>query len=241
MPFFFDPTMVLLLPAIALAVWAQYKVKSTYAKFARVPNTRGMSGADVARAILADAGVSLSQDSQDGGRGQSCGIECIGGKLTDHYDPRARVLRLSEEVHDGTSIAALGIAAHEVGHAVQHAKMYGPLALRNVIYPVCSIGSTLAFPLFLIGMFLPAGLGQLAIQAAVILFSLAVVFTVLTLPVEFDASRRAVRALASGGYLTTDELAGAKKVLRAAAMTYVAAAAMAVLELLRMLFLSQRR
>ena len=241
MPLFFDPTMVLLLPAIALAVWAQYKVKSTYAKFAQVPNTRGMTGAEVARAILADAGVSLSQDSRDGGRGQSCGIECIGGHLTDHYDPRARVLRLSEEVHDGTSIAALGIAAHEVGHAVQHAKMYGPLALRNVIYPVCSIGSTLAFPLFIIGMFLPAGLGLLAIKAAVVLFSLAVVFTVLTLPVEFDASRRAVRALASGGHLTNDELAGAKKVLRAAAMTYVAAAAMAVMELLRMVFLSQRR
>lgn len=240
MPLFFDPTMVLLLPAIALAIWAQYKVKSTYAKFAQVPNMRGMSGADVAQAILADAGVSLSQDPQNGVRGQSCGIECIGGHLTDHYDPRARVLRLSEEVHNGTSIAALGIAAHEVGHAVQHAKMYGPLALRNIIYPVCSVGSTLAFPLFILAMFLPAGLGQTAMQAAVILFSLAVVFTVLTLPVEFDASRRAVRALASGGYLTNDELAGAKKVLRAAAMTYVAAAAMAVMELLRMLFLSRR-
>jgi hypothetical protein len=241
MPFFFDSTMLLLLPAFILAIWAQFKVKSTYAKFAQVPNKRGLTGADVAKAILADAGVSLGAGARETGRGQSCGIECIGGHLTDHYDPRARVLRLSEEVHNGTSIAALGIAAHEVGHAVQHAKMYGPLALRNIVYPVCSIGSTLAFPLFFIGLFLPAALGHLAIQGAIILFALAVFFTVLTLPVEFDASRRAVRALSSGGYLTQDELSGAKKVLTAAAMTYVAAAAMAIMQLLRMVLVAQRR
>jgi Zn-dependent membrane protease YugP len=241
MPLFFDSSMLLLLPAIALAIWAQFKVKSTYAKFAQVPNKRGITGADVAKAILTDAGVSLGTGSRDSVRGQSCGIECIGGHLTDHYDPRARVLRLSEDVHNGTSIAALGIAAHEVGHAVQHAKMYGPLALRNIVYPLCSIGSTLAFPLFFVGLFLPVGLGNLVIQGAIVLFSLAVFFTVLTLPVEFDASRRAVRALSSGGYLTQDELGGAKKVLTAAAMTYVAAAAMAIMQLLRMVLLAQRR
>ncbi len=241
MPLFFDSTMLLLLPAIALALWAQFKVKSTYARFSQAPNARGLTGADVAKAILSDAGVSLDTGARGPVNAQSCGIECIGGHLTDHYDPRARVLRLSEEVHDGTSIAALGIAAHEVGHAVQHAKMYGPLALRNIVYPICSIGSTLAFPLFFIGFFLPVGLGQTVIQAAIVLFSLAVFFTLLTLPVEFDASRRAIRALSTGGYLTQEELGGAKKVLNAAAMTYVAAAAMALMELVRMLLLSQRR
>lgn len=241
MPLFFDSTMLLLVPTIALAIWAQYKVKSTYAKFAQVPNRRKLTGAAVAKAILNDSGITLSSGARGMNNNLSCGVECIGGNLTDHYDPRARMLRLSEDVYHGTSIAALGIAAHEVGHAVQHAKMYGPLALRNIVYPVCSIGSTLAFPLFLVGFFLPVGLGQPVIQAAIVLFSLAVFFTLLTLPVEVDASKRAMRALASGGYLTDDELGGAKKVLSAAAMTYVAAAAMALMQLVRMVLLSQRR
>jgi Zn-dependent membrane protease YugP len=241
MPFmFFDPTMILLLPALAFAIWAQFKVKSTYAKYAEIGNHNRLRGADAAELILRNENVTLgTADTYRHGR--SSGIECIGGHLTDHYDPRSRILRLSEDVYNGASIAAVGIAAHEAGHSIQHAKMYGPMMLRNVVYPLCSIGSTLAFPLFFIGLFLPAGLGHSVIQAAIVLFSLAVFFTVLTLPVEFDASRRALRALAGGGYLTDEELLGAKKVLNAAAMTYVAAAAMAISELVRMLLIADRR
>jgi len=239
MPFLlFDPTMVLLIPALLLALWAQYKVKAAYARFSKVGTRSGMTGADVVRLILGEAGISLSQGN--GGAG-TCGLEAIGGQMTDHYDPRSRTLRLSDDVYNGRSVAALGIAAHEVGHAIQHAKMYSPLMLRNVVYPVCSLGSTLAFPLFFIGLFVPVGLGHVMMQAAILLFSLAVFFTVLTLPVEFDASRRALKALAHGGYLEEDELAGARSVLRAAAMTYVAAAAMALLQLVRMLLIANRR
>jgi Zn-dependent membrane protease YugP len=147
------------------------------------------------------------------------------------------MLNLSQDVYYGKSIAALGIAAHEVGHAIQHARLYGPLALRNVIYPVCGIGSSLAFPLFIVGLFARSGV---LMQVAIALYTFAVFFTLLTLPVEFNASRRALRALASGGHLTPDELAGARKVLSAAALTYVAAAAMAALQLVRMLILSRR-
>jgi len=241
MPFlFFDPTMILLIPALMLAVWAQMKVKSTYARFAQVGNRAGLTGADVAGLVLRDAGVRLSR-RPEADDGRSCGLECIDGNLTDHYDPRSRTLRLSRDVYYGRSVAALGIAAHEAGHAIQHAKMYSPLMLRSVVYPVCSIGSTLAFPLFFLGFFLPVHLGHVVMQVAIAFFTLSVFFTLLTLPVEFNASNRALRALADGGYLVDDELVGAKKVLGAAAMTYVAAAAMAALQLVRMLLLAQAR
>ncbi|HOT52019.1 MAG TPA: zinc metallopeptidase, partial [Candidatus Hydrogenedentes bacterium] len=170
--------------------------------------------------------------------GVACGLAAIPGELTDHYDPRTRMLNLSEDIYYGRSIAALGIAAHEVGHAIQHAQLYGPLALRNIIYPVCGLGSTLAFPLFFIGLI--ANFGVL-MQVAILLFTLAVFFTVLTLPVEFNASRRALLALENGGYLTADELYGARKVLSAAAMTYIAAAAMAIMQLIRMLLIARSR
>ena len=236
--FFFDSTIILILPALALALWAQYKVKSTYAKYAKVGNRAGLTGADVARHILRDAGVET--DLGYGSRsGNAVSIEAIGGQLTDHYDPRSRTLRLSQGVYNGTSVAALGIAAHEVGHAIQHAKTYAPLALRGIMYPVSSIGSTLAFPLFFIGFFIP-GLGRMFMLAAIALFTVAVLFTLVTLPVEFNASSRAVKALSHGGYLVEDELAGAKKVLTAAAMTYVAAAAMAIMQLVRMVILADR-
>ena len=239
-PFFFDPTMVLVIPALLLAMWAQFKVKSTYTRFARVSNRAGLTGADVAARILRDGQVALtSQPEAHGGR--VCGLECIGGQLTDHYDPRSRTLRLSQEVYHGRSVAALGIAAHEVGHALQHADAYAPLALRSFFYPLSSIGSSLAFPLFILGFFLPVGLGHWVIQAAIALFMLALLFTLITLPVEFNASRRALKALANGGYLAEDELSGARKVLGAAAMTYVAAALMAVMQLIRMLLLAQSR
>lgn len=238
--FFFDRTMVLIIPALLLAVWAQIKVKSTYARFSRIGTRAGLTGAEVAQRILRDADVTLAGDGSYGRAGAS-GIECIGGSLTDHYDPRTRTLRLSQDVFYGQSVAALGIAAHEVGHAIQHARMYSPLMLRNVIYPVCSLGTTLAFPLFFLGFFLPVGLGYVVMRGAILLFAMAVFFTVLTLPVEFNASRRALHALADGGYLTEDELTGARKVLSAAALTYVAAATMAVLQLVRMLLIAQSR
>ena len=236
--YFWDPTFLLLIPAMLLAVWAQVKVKSAYAKYSKVNVRSGLTGADVAQLILQDAKIPISNNAQSYPSNVACGLACIPGRMTDHYDPRTRVLNLSEDVYYGRSIAALGIAAHEVGHAIQHARLYSPLALRNIVYPVCNIGSTLAFPLFFIGFLVHFGV---LMQLAVVLFTLAVFFTVLTLPVEFNASRRALLALSHGGYLEAEELAGARKVLSAAAMTYVAAAAMAILQLVRMLILSRGR
>ena len=235
--FFLDSTILIIVPALIFALWAQYKVKSTYKKYAQVASQSGMTGADVARAILAQEDIALVSNPTAMPEGSACGLMAIPGHLTDHYDPRDRILRLSEEVYHGRSVASLGIAAHEVGHAIQHARLYSPLMMRNIVYPVCNVGSTLAFPLFFIGFLFsfPA-----LLQIGIFLFTLSVFFTVLTLPVEFNASSRAMRALASGGYLSQDELYGARKVLSAAAMTYVAAAAMAILQLVRMIFLSNR-
>ena len=237
---FFDPTMLLVLPAFLLAMWAQMKVKTTYARFSRVANRAGLTGADVAKLILDDAGLSVSSGAGDA-TSQSCGLECIGGSLTDHYDPRSRTLRLSQDIYHGRSVAALGIAAHEVGHAIQHARLYSPLMLRNMVYPVCSLGSTLAFPLFFIGLILPIAGGQVLMQAGIWLFAASVFFTLVTLPVEFNASRRALKALSHGGYLSTEEMSGARKVLTAAALTYVAAAAVAIMNLIRLLIIADRR
>ncbi len=236
--FYLDSTIILLIPPMLLALWAQFKVKSTYAKYSQVGVRSGLSGADVAELILRGENIPISNRAESYPGNVACGISAIPGHLTDHYDPRTRMLNLSEDVYYGKSIAALGIAAHEVGHAIQHARLYGPLALRNVIYPVCNIGSSLAFPIFFAGFLFSSGM---LMQVAIALFTFAVFFTVLTLPVEFNASRRALRVLASGGYLTGDELAGARKVLTAAAMTYVAAAAMAVMQLVRMLILARDR
>jgi len=242
MPFgFFDPTIVLLLPAFAFALWAQHKVKSTYAKYSQISTRAGLTGAQVAQHVMHDADVPALSNAHGLRSSDAVGLEATPGHLTDHYDPRSRTLRLSDEVYNGQSVAALGIAAHEVGHAIQHNRAYAPLMVRNVVYPVCSIGSMGAFPLFFIGLFMPAGLSETMLLAAIGLFTLAVFFSVLTLPVEFDASRRAVNALASGGYLTADELTGAKKVLNAAALTYVAATAMAVTNLVRMVLIANSR
>lgn len=234
----FDPTFILLLPALLLALWAQIKVKSAYARYSQVGTRSGLTGSEVAQLILRDAGVSNAGSWRAAGDGAGCSIEPIPGELTDHYDPRSRTLRLSEAVYYGRSIAALGIAAHEVGHAIQHARMYAPLMLRSLVYPASSFGSFLAWPLFIIGLIAAS---PLLIKAGILLFTCAVLFTVVTLPVEFNASNRALRALANGGYLAEDELVAARKVLSAAALTYVAAAAMAILQLLRMLVLARGR
>lgn len=223
---FYDPTFLLIIPALILALYAQFKVKSTYEKYAKVASARGYTGAQVARYILDDY------------RLQNVAVEATPGELTDHYDPQKRKLCLSEAIYGSNSVAALGIAAHEAGHAIQDVKAYAPLKLRNGLVPVTNLGTTLAFPLFLIGLF--ANLPQF-MDLGIILFSLAVVFSVITLPVEFNASRRAIRVLADGNFLMPNELGMAKEVLNAAALTYVAATAMAVMNLVRLLALRNSR
>ncbi len=228
-PFMFHPSTLLLIPAIILAVWAQARVKSAYHKYARIATRSHITGAEAARQILHTAGIGQLP------------IEPIAGEMTDHYDPGKKVVRLSHDVYHGTSIAAVGIAAHEVGHALQDANGYAPMHLRQAIYPVSRIGSTLAFPMILIGIFFEFSGSALLINLGIWLFTAAVAFTLITLPVEFNASTRALKALAGGGYLSQDELAGVRKVLRAAALTYVAAAAVAIVQLIRLLLIARGR
>jgi len=223
---FLESTMLLLIPAVVFAMYAQHKVKSTYRKYLEVPSARGLSGAEAARQLLDAAGLS------------QVGIEVIDGELNDHYDPRVRKLRLSRLNHEGSSVAALGVACHEAGHALQHAKGYAPLQLRQVIFPVASFGSKLAMPLFLMG-FLFSFPALMDIGIAVYL--VAAFFSVLTLPVEFDASKRAVTLLNRHGIVSTQESGHVKAVLNAAALTYVAAALMAVLQIVRLLILRRGR
>lgn len=224
-PFYYDPTYILLLPAIILAIYAQTKVQSTFQRFLRVRASSGMTGAQVARALLDKNNLS------------DVTVEIVPGHLTDHYEPRTKKLRLSPEVYHGTSLAALGVAAHETGHAAQHAQEYIPLNLRNAIFPVARFGSNLAFPLFFIGLLFGRG-GTFLMDVGILLFTFAVLFQVVTLPVEFNASKRALAMLESEGYLLRgQEVAGARKVLNAAALTYLAATAMAVLQLFRLLLL----
>jgi Zn-dependent membrane protease YugP len=217
------------LPAIILSAWASWRIHSAFARYQQVPARRGLTGADVARRLLDDQGA---HDVQ---------IEAVPGRLVDHYDPRTRVLRLSSDVYAGRSVAALGVAAHEAGHALQHAQGYGPIHLRAALVPIASLGSNLSWIMFIIGIMLYAALpalGQGLIIGGIILFSCFVLFTLVTLPVEFDASRRAVLALEQGGFLDADELVGARRVLRAAADTYLAAALSAILQLLYLLIRS---
>ena len=225
-----DSTMLLIVPALLLALWAQYKVKSTFSKFSKVPASCGLTGGQVAERLLRDGGIPEVE------------VEAIAGSLTDHYDPRVKKLRLSESIYANKSVAALGVAAHETGHALQHKQAFGAFQLRQSIVPVANIGSTLAFPLFLVGMFLGSGgLGRSLMDLGILLFSGAVLFSVVTLPVEFNASSRALALLRDRGYLVQTEVGQAKKVLNAAALTYVAATAMAVLQLVRLLILRGER
>jgi uncharacterized protein len=220
--FFWDPTYIIVLPAILLALYAQLRVRSTYGKYSQVPTANGLTGSEAAAEILRRHGL------------PGLRIERIDGTLTDHYDPRTRVLRLSSGVYDGSSVAAVGVAAHESGHALQHAENYGPLALRSAIVPVTQFGSWLAWPIFMLGFFFHSGTFM---ELGILVFSAFVAFTVITLPVEFDASRRALRVLGAEHLVTEAELRGVRAVLGAAALTYVAAAATAMLELLRLLLL----
>ena len=222
---YFDPTVILLLPAIIISFFAQVKINSTYNKYSRVKTTNGYTGMQVARMILDGAGLFDVR------------IEMVNARLGDHYDPSSRVLRLSPEVYNNPTIAAAGIAAHEVGHAIQHKESYKPLVIRNSIVPVVNISSNISWVLFFIGLLLGfRGLTALGI----LLFSAVVIFQLITLPVEFNASNRALRILESRGILYGNEIKDAQKVLGAAAMTYVAATLMAVSQLIRLIALSNR-
>ena len=223
---FLDSTFLLLIPALILSFWAQAKVSSAFERFSRVAASSRLTGSAVARKILDRAGL------------QDVEVERIGGTLSDHYDPRAKVLRLSPQVHDSYSVAALGVAAHEVGHAIQHDTGYAALGIRNLIWPAANLGSNGGPFLFLIGLFLRQGF---LMDLGIILFFVAVIFYLVTLPVEFDASSRAMGLLESGGYITREEVGPTRAVLSAAAWTYVAAALMAVSQLLRLLLLRSRR
>lgn len=227
--FYFDYTFWLLVPALIFALYAQSKVKSTYAHFSRLASSSRMTAAEAVEEILKYSPASNVR------------VERVPGHLTDHYDPRTRVLRLSESVYDSPSIAALGVAAHEAGHAIQHAQGYAFLVLRNAIYPIASLGSNLAFPLFFFGLIFSRSGANILMDIGILLFTGAVAFTVITLPVEFDASRRALAILRERGFLNAKELEGARKVLQAAALTYVAATAMAAIQLLRMILIRQSR
>lgn len=227
MPFIygFDYTYIIyVLPALIFAMWAQYNVQSTFKKYSKVASERGMTGYDAARRILDANGLHHVR------------IEQVAGDLTDHYDPKANVIRLSDTVHSVSSVAAVGVAAHEAGHAVQYAEGYSPIKIRTAIIPITRIGSNLAFPLVLLGLLFSA---PLLAGIGVILFGAAVLFQLVTLPVEFNASSRAIAALSDSGM--SDEAVGdAKKVLRAAAMTYVAALATAIGNFLRLLTIANR-
>ena len=219
----YDPTMLLVLPALLLALWAQFRVQLTFRKYSRVQSQQGWTAAQMAADLLERSGLSDVR------------IERVRGSLTDHYDPRDNTLRLSETVYDSSSIAALGVAAHECGHAMQEAEGYKPLRIREKIVPVAQIGSWAAMPLFVLGLVMS---WEPLLTAGIIVFSLVVAFYLVTLPVEFDASGRALEQLEGGGYLSSAETDDAGRVLRAAALTYVAAALQAVLQLLRLLVLA---
>lgn len=224
--FFYDWTMIILLPAIILTIFAQSRVSSTYHKYAKVRARSGYSAYDVARRMLDMNGL---RDVQ---------IEQVRGNLTDHYDPRGRVLRLSESTYHSASVAAIGVAAHECGHALQDAEAYMPLRLRGALVPVANFGSQASWILIILGLFLSSAN---LIAIGVVAFAVVVVFQMVTLPVEFNASTRALAALEGGGFLEQDEVAQTNKVLRAAALTYVAAALTAILQLLRLLLIFGRR
>ncbi|MBQ1394534.1 MAG: zinc metallopeptidase [Lachnospiraceae bacterium] len=221
--YYFDPTYILVIIGLLLTLMASALVNSTYAKYKRVRSMSGMTGAQAAERILHQAGI---YDVQ---------IRHIAGDLTDNYNPKTKVLSLSDAVYGNTSVAAIGVAAHECGHAIQHAKQYAPLVLRSAMVPAVNICSTLSWPVILLGVIL--SFNQSLILLGIILFAAAVLFSIVTLPVEFNASHRALKILGGTGMLTRDEVGKARRVLTAAALTYVASAASMILQLLRLVLL----
>lgn len=223
--FFYDPTWFLAIPAVLLVLWAQARVRSAFNEWSQRPTRSGVTAAQVAMDILDKNGLSEIR------------VERVHGHLSDHYDPKDKVVRLSDSTYDSTSIAAIGVAAHEVGHAIQHDQAYVPLFMRNMVFPVARIGDMAGPFIVMIGLFFARSWGPVIMDIGILMFSVAVGFYLITLPVEFNASSRAVAILETGGYMTSEEVGGAKKVLNAAALTYVAAAAGSVMMLLRLLFL----
>ncbi len=218
--------LVLVVPMVILSIYAQYKVKSTFAKYSKVFSSRGITGEETARTILRGNGIG------------NVTVHPVGGQLTDHFDPRNNSIGLSEPVYGSSSVAAIGVAAHETGHAIQHARGYFPIKLRNRILPIANIGSSAAVPLAILGFVLGF---PVLVNVGIVLFGAVVLFQVVTLPVEFNASRRAIAVLESSYTLTPDEMSGAKKVLTAAALTYVAAALTSLMSLLRLILISRNR
>jgi hypothetical protein len=225
-PFFFDPTFLVLIPALVLAIWAQSRVKSAFHRYSQINARRGVTAREAVRAILDSNGL------------DNVNVEMVRGALTDHYDPRSKVLRLSESVYGSPSIAAIGVAAHEAGHAIQDARGYTPLRLRNAFVPVASLGSSLALPLFFIGFLFS---NPMMMDLGIIFFAAVLVFHLVTLPVELDASKRALSILSDSGLLAGDEIGGARAVLNAAALTYVAATLMSALQIVRLFLLRGMR
>ncbi len=225
--YYFDPTYIFVLIGAVLSIIASARVNSTFNKFARERSMSGMTGAQTAEKILRTKGI------------YDVRVEHIRGTLTDHYDPSAKVVRLSDSVYNSTSVAAIGVAAHECGHVMQHYEKYAPLNIRTALVPAANIGSKLGIPIILVGLIL--GSNPLLMQIGIWVFSLAVLFQVVTLPVEFDASKRALVCIEQYGIVTSDERRKSAKVLKAAAYTYVAAAAASILQLLRLVMLFGRR
>ena len=225
--YYFDPTYILVLIGVVLSIFASGLVKSTFAKYSQVHSLSGITGKTAAEHILQMQGI------------HDVRVEHISGNLTDHYDPSSKVLRLSDPVYNASSVAAIGVAAHECGHAIQHDKGYIPLSIRSTLVPAANFGSAISWPLIVVGLFLGGG-SSVLVKIGIFAFTLAVLFQIVTLPVEFNASSRAAKILETSGMLAGQEVKGMKKVLGAAAMTYVAGAASAILQLLRLILIANR-
>lgn len=227
--YYFDPTYSLVLIGVVICLLASARVNSVFTRYSRMRSRSGMTGKEAAERILRMNGI------------YDVRVIHIPGNLTDHYNPGKKTLGLSDTVYNSSSVAAIGVAAHECGHAVQHSVGYAPLSIRGALVPVANFGSAISWPLILIGLLMNGEMSSLLINLGILLFSAAVLFQIVTLPVEFNASRRAVKVLGSSGMLYPDEVGAAKKVLRAAALTYVASAASAILQLLRLMIIGGRR
>ena len=227
--YYWDPTYILVVIGAVICMIASARVKGTFNKYSQLRSMSGMNGAQVAQRVLQAAGI---YDVQ---------VRHVSGSLTDHYDPRTKTVNLSDPVYNATSVAALGVAAHEWGHAIQHAKSYAPLSIRSALVPIANFGSMLAWPVILIGLLFNTRSSGLIIDIGILLFSAAVLFQLVTLPVEFDASRRALVMLRTQGILADDELRYTRRVLKSAALTYVASAAAAILQLLRIILITNGR
>ncbi|GFI37070.1 zinc metallopeptidase [Lachnospiraceae bacterium 50-23] len=228
-PMYFDPTYILVLAGVAVSMIASAKMRSTFNRYSTVRSRSGMTGRDTAERLLHSQGI------------YDVRVEHVSGSLTDHYDPRNKVLRLSDVTYNSASVAAIGVAAHECGHAVQHAKGYAPLSIRSALVPVVNFGSAVSWPLILAGLLINSRSAVMLLNLGILAFSLSVLFQIVTLPVEFNASNRALRILGDTGMLYPDEVRDTRKVLTAAALTYVAGAAAAILQLLRLLLISNSR